>query len=125
MFFGNVESRDAETLETAIRKFVRPLSTVITDCWKGYNWMDSSNDYIHQTVNHSKCFRDSETGAHTNTIEGTWSALKRGIPARTRTETTIGESLLEFIWRRQNADRLWNAFLEALAEFVEVIPESD
>jgi hypothetical protein len=119
-FLVIVDSRNAETLETVIRQFVRTGSIVITDCWKGYNWLDATPDYIHQSVNHSKCFLDQETGAHTNTIEGTWSALKRGISARARTESAIGESLLEFIWRRLHADELWDAFIEALREYVEV-----
>ena len=40
-FLVIVDTRDAETLETAIRQFVRTGSIVITDCWKGYKWLKS------------------------------------------------------------------------------------
>ena len=36
--------------------------------------------YLHLTVNHSIHFKDSETGACTNTIEATWGAVKRSLP---------------------------------------------
>jgi ISXO2-like transposase domain len=124
-FLVIVDTRDAATLEKAIRMYVNPQSTIITDCWKGYGWLASTSDYVHQTVNHSKCFKDPDSGAHTNTIEGTWSALKRKIPPRTRTETAIGQSLLEFIWRRKNEHCLWDAFLKALKEYVEVDCETE
>lgn len=98
-FLVIVDNRGSETLETIIRKNVHEGSKIITDCWKGYSWLDNTSDYIHESVNHSKWFKDPETLEHTNTIEGTWSGLKRSIPPRTRTETAIRDCLLEFIWR--------------------------
>ena len=47
-------------------------------------------------VNHSHTFVDSLTGAHTNTIEGTWHSLKLAMPQRQGSETRIGSYLLEF-----------------------------
>ena len=55
------------------------------------------------------------TGAHTNSIEGSWNALKMQIKPRNRVKG-IEEHLWEFIWRRKNADRLWDAFIDALKD---------
>jgi hypothetical protein len=60
-----VHSRDKDT-----------LLAIIKECWKSYNCL-KDEEYVHLTVNHSIRFKDKTTGAHTNSIEGTWSAIKR------------------------------------------------
>jgi hypothetical protein len=52
----------------------------------------------------------------TNTIEGTNNALKISIKPRNRVENGIDLHLIEFIWRRKNANNLWASFLLALRE---------
>jgi hypothetical protein len=52
----------------------------------------------------------SESGVHTNTIEGTWCGVKRKVPMRNRNNNDLPSILLEFIWRRKNADDLWGGF---------------
>ncbi len=69
---------------------------------------------LHSTVNHSECFVDPNSGAHTNTIEGTWSGMKVKVPRRHRTEEMITPHLLEFVWRRKYQDNLWERFLDAI-----------
>ena len=51
---------------------------------------------------------------HTNSIEGTWNALKMKVPIRNRTEEMVEGHLFEFIWRRQQKYNLWIGFLNAL-----------
>ncbi|CAC5376494.1 unnamed protein product [Mytilus coruscus] len=54
-------------------------TTIISDCWKAYDCLVSEG-FEHLKVNHSVNFVDPETGAHTNTIESTWRALKKSLP---------------------------------------------
>ncbi|GFS53992.1 putative transposase-like protein [Trichonephila clavipes] len=63
-----VYDRTAETLLGLIESWIEPGTTVKPDCWKSYERL-SERGYHHLIVNHSLEFVDSETGAHTNTIE--------------------------------------------------------
>ena len=87
-----------------ILRHVRPGSIIITDCWRAYGFISDVIDedgggsaYSHLTVNHSRYFRDPVSGAHTNTIEGTWAGLKRMIRPRNRSKDNCGDHLLEMI----------------------------
>lgn len=115
MFAVAVPNRSAATLETIIDYHVRPGSIIYTDSWRGYLGLGQLNNYQHYMVNHSATFVDPTTGVHTNTIEGTWAAMKRRISARCRTKELVEEHLDEFIWRRLAHGRLWDAFLESLS----------
>ena len=75
IFLRILPDRTAHTLEQMITRHVSPGSTIITDCWRGYNSLESLG-YTHLKVNHSETFKDSETGACTNTVEGTNNAIK-------------------------------------------------
>lgn len=71
-----IKSADSETLQTAIRENVRPKSRLFTDDWLAYRAL--SKDYLHEIVCHS--YKQYVRGeVHTNTLEGFWSHLKRGI----------------------------------------------
>ena len=60
-----------------INQFVKSGSRIFTDEYIGYNTLVES-EYTHSVVNHgAKQFVDGD--AHTNTIEGFWSQLKRSI----------------------------------------------
>ena len=116
IFAEVVEKRDAETLLEVIKRRVAPGSTIHTDMWKAYNNIpEIISQSTHLTVNHSKNFKDPGTGVHTNTIEGTWNGIKINIPGRARHKKLIGGYIAEFIWRRQNKDDLWAAFLTCLS----------
>ena len=66
-----------KTLQKIIDKFVKRGICIISDCWGGYN--DVHNEYLHETVAHHLNEYVNKRGYHTNTIEGFWSILKRGI----------------------------------------------
>ena len=79
---GNVVARvvanvKASILEAFVKESVSDrVSLLVTDQWVGYKHLHK--DFPHQTINHAK--GDYVIGAvHTNTIEGFWSILKRGV----------------------------------------------
>jgi transposase-like protein len=68
----------AKTLCGNIREYVMPASTVFTDELNAYNTVSEGRRYTHQRINHSsKVYVVGNV--HTNTIEGFWSLIKRGI----------------------------------------------
>jgi IS1 family transposase len=79
---GNVVSRVIENVSgECLGRFVRMavpsnVSLLCTDEWRGYNVLDK--EYPREVVRHSE--DQYVVGAvHTNTIEGFWSILKRGV----------------------------------------------
>ena len=50
---------------------------MVTDCWKAYPGAARAAQVNHITVNHSKHFKDPETGAHSNNVEGIHGVLKQ------------------------------------------------
>ena len=63
-------------------------------------------------MNHSVEFV-TEAGVHTNTIEGTWSALKRVAPKKCD-NIDMNECLLEHVWRRKNHHALLENLMIAI-----------
>src|SRR6185312_9213983 len=73
-----VSDVSAATLCGAVREYVLPDSTVFTDELNSYNTLSEGKRYKHHRINHSaKVYVMGDI--HTNTIEGFWSLIKRGI----------------------------------------------
>ena len=72
-----VEGVGADALTAFVRECVsNKVSLLCTDQWTGYRHIKS--EYPHKVIHHSK--GEYVVGAiHTNTIEGFWSILKRGM----------------------------------------------
>lgn len=68
---------NGEAIKPFIYANVKPGATVITDGFGAYKGLDAT--YIHEVVMHSENEYVREGGIHTNSIEGFWSQLKRGI----------------------------------------------
>ncbi|EZA61656.1 hypothetical protein X777_11254 [Ooceraea biroi] len=68
LFIEPVPDQSADTLLTAIKKWIKPGTTIISDCWKSYKCL-ANEDYIHLTINHKMNFVDPDSGAHTQNIE--------------------------------------------------------
>lgn len=104
-----VERRDAATLLPIIARHVREGTTIISDGWAAYGgiqriqMIQSGNQaYSHFVVNHSENFVDPATGAHTQTIEGTWSQFKaRHKEERGTSRNLFTTYLYLFMWRKK------------------------
>lgn len=68
---------NGETIKPFIYKHVEPGSLVITDGFGAYKGLDKT--YSHEIVRHDAGEYVREGGIHTNSIEGFWAQLKRGI----------------------------------------------
>jgi transposase-like protein len=72
-----VPNAKAATLMPHVQKRTLPASTIYTDEWLGYKGLSRAG-YHHLRINHSENVWVSGS-VHTQTIEGFWSLLKRGI----------------------------------------------
>lgn len=71
-----VKNTSGKVLKSHINDLVRKGSTIMTDEWQAYQGL--AERYIHETINHGggEYVRGK---VHTNSIEGFWALLKRGI----------------------------------------------
>ncbi len=73
-----IDSVNAKTLCGTVREHVLPACTVYTDELQAYNTLSANRCYNHRRIHHSS--RVYVMGdIHTNSVEGFWSLLKRGI----------------------------------------------
>ena len=104
-----MERRNADTLLPLLKMHVAPGTTVISDGWAAYGGIDRIRElqtgnpaYSHFVVNHSENFVDPDTGAHTQTIEGTWSHFKARHKEERGTARHLFETYLyQFLWRKK------------------------
>lgn len=118
IFCIELPDRTAETLKRIIGMFVLSGSIIHTDGWAAYKSACSDLGFEHHIVEHKKWFKDPEDGTHTNTVEGCNNALKMNIIPQHRTNKNINEHLFYFIWRRQNVNNIWEAFMLVLKELI-------
>ncbi|GFU23570.1 putative transposase-like protein [Trichonephila clavipes] len=118
-FFRVVPNRTKEELLSVIKV---PGSVIISDCWKAYDCL-SHEGYQHLRVNNSLTFKDPETGAHTNSIEGTLSAIKRSLwNHAAHVEGEFDHYLAEYMWRRRRGHSLDDVFREFLRAITTLYP---
>jgi transposase len=68
----------SETLKNLINKHVVPGSVIYTDEYPAYNTISEGRRYIHRRIKHASGVY-VQGDIHTNTVEGLWSLIKRGI----------------------------------------------
>jgi transposase-like protein len=110
-----VEDNGAKSLLPHVRTKVLPDSVVYTDEWRSYNKLGEMG-YKHSRVHHKEKVYVSGN-VHTNTIEGFWSHVKRGVSGVYRGVSSkhLQSYLDEFVFRynnRDNPDGMFMAFLD-------------
>ena len=111
-FFVPVQDRSADTLIPIIKQWIKPGTTILSDCWKAYHSLKSEG-YIHRTVNHSIEFV-TDKGVHTNNIESRWNAVKKSLPRYGTTKVLYYSYFAEYCIRRKFVDNAQDKFLETL-----------
>jgi transposase-like protein len=67
-----------KNLHGIAKEHILPDSTVYTDELSSYDGLENMNGYQHRRINHSAAVY-VVGDIHTNTVEGSWSLVKRGI----------------------------------------------
>jgi transposase len=111
---SKVPDASALSLMPQIEKRVLPESVVYTDEWRGYGRLARSG-YEHHRIHHSQEIYVMGD-VHTNTIEGFWSLVKRGIAG---THYAVSAKWLqgylnEYAWRYNHRDDGQAMFLTLL-----------
>ena len=112
MFCTFVKNRTKKTLLPLIKKHIALGSIVVSDMWKAYDSIPGlkKHYYEHESVNHSKTFKDPVTGACTNVIEGAWqSQLKSKIRVRNYQDHCIKHYLVRRLWTIEHKGQLWDS----------------
>jgi transposase-like protein len=112
-----VSSTNAKTLQSIIKAQVEKGSHIMTDEWGGYHGIGEKK-YKHSSVSHSRG-KYVDGIAHTNTIEGFWALLKRGIHGQYHhiSDKHLNAYIDEFCWRynqRNGADAFEMFVLKAV-----------
>ncbi len=115
-----IKNASSKVLLGVIDELVRKGSTVISDSWSGYNKV--KNEYIHEVVEHSLGIYVNKDGFHTNSIEGFWSQLKRGIigiyylVSPKHLPKYCKEFVFRYNTRKESDSNRFNAFLQQSTE---------
>jgi len=116
-FFEVVADRTETTLLEIIKRRICAGTTVISDCHRSYANL-SRHGFVHLTMNHSENFIDPETGAHTQTIESLWGALKRFLRSKGRNiGPHLEEYIAEFLYRRKHDGCIFEAIVSVIARY--------
>ena len=110
-----------QTLLGIVEEKVLPKSTIFTDEYPAYEGIDRmEHGYTHRRINHaSKVYVIGDV--HTNTIEGFWSLVKRGIGGvyHQVSKKYLQSYLDEYSWRYNRRDQgnlLFTLLLRRVAE---------
>jgi len=109
------------TLRGIAQERILPKSMVFTDEYASYNGLEADG-YLHRRINHSEGVYVMGD-VHTNTIEGFWSLVKRGIGGvyhnvgKHYLQTYLDEYSFRYN-RRESGNLIFHAILERVSERV-------
>jgi len=112
IFMVPVEDRSTDTLLQIIKEWIKPGTTIFSDCWRAYNCLETEG-FKHLTVNHSLHFKDPDTGTHTNAIESSWRAAKIITTSSSRQKAHIPGNLAKYMFK----ERCQHLYLDPTEEF--------
>jgi transposase-like protein len=113
--------RNGATLISLINKHVKKETTIVTDCWKGYDGL-TANGFNHLCVNHSYNYVDPDTWANTQTIEGNWRPLRNRLSRGGLRKDDLDLHLCEYVWRKEVKNRGADGFAELIKDIIKVYP---
>ncbi len=73
-----IPNTTTNVLKDTVNEYVLPGTIVYTDEWSGYNTLGENRRYTHRRIKHAARIY-VQGDVHTQTIEGFWSLIKRGI----------------------------------------------
>ena len=111
------------TLHGIAKEYILPSSIIYTDQYPAYLGLDKINGYQHRRINHSAgVYVVGDT--HTQTIEGFWSLVKRGIGgvyhsvSKKYLQTYLNEYSFRYN-RRDSGQPMFTSLLERVSEKAE------
>lgn len=113
-----VPNRGRKSLQGEIVKYVLPASTIFSDEWPAYHGLDQRFKRHHRIRHSEEIYVEGDV--HTQTIEGFFGNLKRGIDGTYHAVSAkwLQGYLNEFMWRytRRNEDRaMFRSLIERAA----------
>jgi transposase-like protein len=106
-----VPDRGRDTLQAEIAQHVLPASTIFTDEWPAYSGLDRDFQDHHRIKHAEKIYVSGDV--HTQTIEGFFGNLKRGISGTYHAVSTkwLQGYLNEYAWRYNRREDERSMFL--------------
>lgn len=117
-FAVRVETRDTDTLIPLCIKYIKPGTTIYSDCWRAYSSLNE-HGFVHKVVNHSENFVDPVTGVHTNNIERVWRDIKSWILRSGIRKYHYERYLARYMYQKSHPDNqtILHHFLKEIAKY--------
>ena len=121
-FIEIVPNKTRETLLEILKRRLHPETIVSTDGWKAYENLPTLIPELcveQLTVNHTEHFVNPENkDAHTQTIEGFWSHLKRKLRQKGQFKRSrLVKYFAEHIYRKKSPEDVFEQFINDVNEF--------